>query len=268
MNVISTANSIPNKTAFWDGRCIVGKSAWLFSGTLLKTLQMQAPACQLVALRNPAPLQMADMTVPPAAFIPVKQLCGPGATPVEVNVLVLDPATHLASWLHSVSIQDLIVRIDFALINQATELAIVQRNFEPMVQALVHCLREVAAPFDASVPWLARGSQHPRVNRFMQALNEGLQINTVNEAAALANLSVRRFCEVFRSEFGLPCSEYLMLQKFLKMLTTLSNDNVSVTHAAHEAGFVDLSHFNRSCKRFMNVKSMDLYGMRVARSVD
>jgi methylphosphotriester-DNA--protein-cysteine methyltransferase len=249
----------------WDGVCLVGHSAWLFSGVLQRVVTMRAPVSQVIISKANMAQPISPSTLPPDAaavfVVPPGVPAGPPVAPIDVFVLALDPATLLAQRLCAVAANVPLEYVDHTTVRAAADEAINQSRLDPLVEAFARafCWRESPAQL------LARASAHQRLERMMRELDTGGVVDSVQHAAEISCLSFRRFCDVFRTEVGLPCSDYLALQRLFKMLWLMADKNISITHAAASVGFFDLSHLNRSLKRFIDISATDLYGMRAKR---
>ena len=65
------------------------------------------------------------------------------------------------------------------------------------------------------------------------------------QVAALLHLSESRLRHVFGQQFGLPMQRYLLWQRLLTAIESTAR-GVSLTQAAHEAGFADVAHLTRT----------------------
>ena len=72
---------------------------------------------------------------------------------------------------------------------------------------------------------------------------------TLDEAARAVNLSRRQFTEIFRRVTGQSWCRYLQSLRLEHAAKLLTSTERSVTAAAFESGFEDLSHFHHSFKR-------------------
>ena len=70
--------------------------------------------------------------------------------------------------------------------------------------------------------------------------------------AAIAGLSVWRFCTVFRERLGLPPHRYIRAQR-VRLAQALLRQGMPAATAASEAGFYDQSHLARCFKRVCNM---------------
>lgn len=92
----------------------------------------------------------------------------------------------------------------------------------------------------------------PRVRRVIAWAGEGDEPVTLGRAAAVAGLSPERFRHLFVSETGLSLKTYLLWRR-LNEAVALMAAGVSLTSAAHDAGFSDSAHFSRTFRRMFGV---------------
>ena len=74
----------------------------------------------------------------------------------------------------------------------------------------------------------------------------------VSEMAETAGLSSRRFREVFASQVGLSCRQYLLWIRLEAAIRELARD-ASLTEAALAAGFADAAHLTRTFRRMVGI---------------
>jgi AraC-like DNA-binding protein len=86
----------------------------------------------------------------------------------------------------------------------------------------------------------------------------------IGELAQQVQLSPSRLAHLFKQEVGIPIRRYLLWQRLLDACTYASVHghtdssgniiiNVSLTDAAHQAGFTDSSHFSRTFKSMFGI---------------
>ncbi|WP_315836954.1 AraC family transcriptional regulator [Bradyrhizobium prioriisuperbiae] len=98
----------------------------------------------------------------------------------------------------------------------------------------------------------ARGS---RLNAQMSAsLVDYIQENlrhriTLEDLAAVVNLSVTKLIPAFRTTFALTPAQYVIAQRLSLARRLLANSTLDITAVASEAGFADNSHLTRLFKR-------------------
>lgn len=75
---------------------------------------------------------------------------------------------------------------------------------------------------------------------------------SVEEVAAAVQLSSHRFMHLFKEEMGLPVRRYLLWLRTNKAVRLLK-EGMSLTEAAHEAGFADSAHMSRTFKEMVGI---------------
>lgn len=247
------ARPIQDRQALWDGNALICGSGWLFRGTITRAVQVCAPATQVVIARMPL---LPGMVSP--AVVQAGAPAGPPFAPLEVTVLVLDAATLAARHLRALPLDGLVQHMSAAAFDTLALQCLVQRSFAPLLHGLAQTLHWPQTPAQL----IQRTSTHPRMGKLMQLLDRGEQVRSVAHAAKLCNLSLRWFNEAFKHDIGLNCVDYLAFQKMLLLLNQLSTPGTTVTQAANDVGFADLSHATRSLRRFLDARASDLYGLR------
>lgn len=84
------------------------------------------------------------------------------------------------------------------------------------------------------------------------------QLNVCALARAL-NLSPSRAAHLFRDEIGVPLRSFLLWSKLRRAFTAIAQ-GLSLTEAAHHAGFADSAHFSRTCGRMFGASPLTLTG--------
>jgi AraC-like DNA-binding protein len=69
-------------------------------------------------------------------------------------------------------------------------------------------------------------------------------------AAAAVSLSPSRLAHLFTRAVGLPPRRYLLWLRLRDALREMA-DSVTITHAAHAAGFADAPHFDRTFRQML-----------------
>lgn len=113
-----------------------------------------------------------------------------------------------------------------------------------MVDRLAGDLRQPAvdARIERVIGWVSR-SQDERL--------------TLGSAAELARLSPSRLSHLFVSETGLSFKTYLLWTRLTRAVSLMS-DGLSLTEAAHGAGFADSAHFSRTFRRMFGIAPANL----------
>jgi AraC-like DNA-binding protein len=232
--------------AAWSGRAALGPGWALFAGHAGDNRVHRHPALQLaVGSGNSVQAEVAGRRVESAglligAQVPHALLPGPvwllyverestfGRQLAEVcpkGVRRLDPdecESLRARWQAPKSESDRVAAI--------IELVAGRR---PLAEEAVASLRRVRAviaslPLRPSVPW------------------------TLDALAAEAALSPSRFAHAFKAQTGMAVRPYLRWLRLARALDAAARGG-SLTTAAHDAGFADAAHFNRTMRRHFGI---------------
>jgi len=94
----------------------------------------------------------------------------------------------------------------------------------------------------------SREPTDPRVLAAIQYIQERVgQAISLEEIAAVANLSPSRFRHLFVAETGMPLRTYLLWRRLLHVWTFLMQGE-TLARAAHAAGFADSAHLTRTSR--------------------
>ena len=88
----------------------------------------------------------------------------------------------------------------------------------------------------------------PRIQAVMNLLQEKLlsQKVTIAELARHARLSESRLVHLFTKQIGIPLRRYVLWLRVLTAMRLIAQGKLSITEAAHGAGFSDSAHLNRT----------------------
>ncbi|MGW6859542.1 helix-turn-helix domain-containing protein [Streptomyces xanthophaeus] len=116
---------------------------------------------------------------------------------------------------------------------------------------------EAACALDSVLldPWLPAARRHPGLARVLAWL-PGRDRVRLAEAAEVAGLSESRLAHLFRDELGLPFRPYVLWLRLMRA-AELASQGLSLTEAAHGAGFCDSAHFSRVCRRMFGIAPSD-----------
>jgi transcriptional regulator GlxA family with amidase domain len=90
----------------------------------------------------------------------------------------------------------------------------------------------------------------PRVEKIQQMMRENLQRElSLSKFARSVNLSVWRFCHVFRSDVGMSPIQYLRFLRMERAKHLLESTFLSIKEIGHLVGLKDESHFVRDFKK-------------------
>lgn len=113
-----------------------------------------------------------------------------------------------------------------------------------------------------------RAISHPGVTGAMRAIDDQPQkFRTIQEAAAVAGLSVSRFQHVFRDVAGTPFRRYRLWKRMGVVAEVLSRGG-NLTDAALEAGFSGSAHLSSTFRTMFGIKPSDLLAMDAEFIVD
>jgi AraC-like DNA-binding protein len=101
-----------------------------------------------------------------------------------------------------------------------------------------------------TAPWLATETPRPvdpRVARLVAALRDP----DADRAAVIAAIGLTRahLGELFARDLGVTLRAYQLWHRLLAALAVFAR--ADATEAAHAAGFADLAHFSRTCRRML-----------------
>ncbi|MBP7175690.1 MAG: helix-turn-helix transcriptional regulator [Thermoclostridium sp.] len=76
---------------------------------------------------------------------------------------------------------------------------------------------------------------------------------SVQELAQLTNISYHRFCHLFKSVTGRTATDYINEIRINKAALLLGTADVTVTEAALESGYTDVSYFSRQFRKYKDI---------------
>ena len=101
---------------------------------------------------------------------------------------------------------------------------------------------------------------HPKVKRVLKDLRERLPASddlSLKALAQVSGLSPSRFMHVFTESVGVPLRPYILWLRLQRASCELMA-GVSMTAAAHNAGFSDAAHMTRTFRRMLGTTPTDL----------
>jgi AraC-like DNA-binding protein len=101
---------------------------------------------------------------------------------------------------------------------------------------------------------------HPGVRRVLRQLQDPvapLDDLSLKALARIAGLSPSRFMHAFTQSVGVPVRPYILWLRLQRAACDLK-DGISVTNAAHRAGFADSAHLSRTFRRMLGATPSDL----------
>ncbi|MDY7225655.1 AraC family transcriptional regulator [Hyalangium rubrum] len=108
--------------------------------------------------------------------------------------------------------------------------------------------------------WLGKDSSHRELDRRVARVLEALRDPSVDRRLVLAHsgISQAHLQALFVRDVGLPIRTFLLWRRLLVALAAFSR--LDATSAAHLAGFADLAHFSRTCRRMLGYSPTTLRG--------
>lgn len=93
----------------------------------------------------------------------------------------------------------------------------------------------------------------PRIANALQVIQQALPEEVpVEQLATNAGLSKSRFLHLFKEQLGLPMRQYLLWRRLYETVR-LWDEGMTMTDAAHAAGFYDQAHYTRTMRRMLDV---------------
>ncbi len=148
-----------------------------------------------------------------------------------------------------------------------------RENLARMFEGRLEC--EVAHELFHDVLWTAaggppeepprEGERDPRIDGIVNDLKrlEDLPAGlTAGQLADSVGLSTERFRHLFKQEMGVNVRRYLLWLR-IRRAGALAAQGVSLTEAAHTAGFYDSAHLSRTCKEMLGFPPSFLTGREV-----
>lgn len=125
---------------------------------------------------------------------------------------------------------------------------------ETMANALVvHLLRHYSTQRHQSISCNGGLPQH-KLRLITDYINDYLECElSLNELAAIAQLSQYHFCRVFKQATGLKPHQYLVQQRVERAKQLLKQGEMSIAEVAIACGFTHQSHLHRHFKRLTGV---------------
>ena len=109
------------------------------------------------------------------------------------------------------------------------------------------------------------GKRMDQVLRFL--MEQSHRAIPLNEAAAVANLSREAFCRFFKERTRKTFTAYLNEMRISNACQLLIKEDATIASVAFEAGFSNLSHFNRVFRRVMGCAPKQFRKKRTARDI-
>lgn len=92
-----------------------------------------------------------------------------------------------------------------------------------------------------------------RISKVLSLIREALPDEPDTDVlAAAVDLSRSRLLHLFKEQLGLPMGQYLLWRRLFEA-ARLWDEGLSITEAAHQAGFYDQSHYTRTMRKMLDV---------------
>lgn len=98
-----------------------------------------------------------------------------------------------------------------------------------------------------------------RIETALAAFLESAAPLNTHALASAFSLSPSRVAHLFRDQVGVPLRSFLLWSKLRRAFTAIAQ-GLSLTEAAHHAGFADSAHFSRTCLRMFGASPQALTG--------
>jgi AraC family transcriptional regulator len=232
----------------WDGGCVfIGSTPGKFPVHAHQAIQISFAADGEIRLR---PSEEDPWTSYGVGIIASRQPHAFDATSVSMGVvLFVEPETregraltelYLRTGIASVvdpALEPMIAEVFAAFRERRGDTAIVTAN-----RRVVHALTRGVEPSVVS---------DERIVRAVAYINEHLDGSiTLNDVASSAFLSPSRFRHLFVEQTGMGLRPYILWRRFMQVWELIMS-GVSLSHAAHQAGFADSAHLSRTSKRMI-----------------
>lgn len=109
--------------------------------------------------------------------------------------------------------------------------------------------------------WTSYRTLDERISSAIDWINSHLtqQTITTENVADWVHLSPSRFMHLFSEQIGIPVRKYILWQRLRRVLLLLAGDSHNLTEAAHEAGFTDSSHMNRTFNTMFGITPSKIF---------
>jgi len=135
------------------------------------------------------------------------------------------------------------------------------------IELLLEQPRNIRQPIEELIAMMSDSSEvevvEPRIAQIIEYIaSTEHKTASVDELAQIVHLSSGRLAHLFKQEIGIPIRRYLLWQRLLDACAYASTSTpnsqkriagMSLTAAAHRAGFTDASHFTRTFKSMFGI---------------
>ena len=175
-------------------------------------------------------------------------------------MLFVDPESHEGRWLCQ-SLRQPVTPVPDARMERIVPEA--RKFIESPLEAMepAELIRHVVTSLCAGAP--PNRQLDPRVARALEFMREADTPRlSLEEVADTVFLSPSRFAHLFSENVGLPFRRYLLWRKLGRAMLAIGR-GVSLSQAAHEAGFADSAHLTRTSKQLAGVRPAMMLPQRV-----
>ena len=239
----------------WSGRVFVGMGRVLYVGGASDTSRHLHHAIQIcVALSGQVRLRPgpeARWRRHGGAIIGSNQIHQLDGSGCEVVLLYLEPETEEGRRLAVGDPDSPIQAISVAAVRAIRVATAGTRARDVSTEAAVHLCRDILAQLGARLE--RHQALDDRIRRAILSIRgDPTRPWKVADVAAASGLSGRRFRDLFATQVGMSCRQYLLWNRLSSALGELAR-GASLTEAALGAGFVDAAHLTRTFRRMVGI---------------
>lgn len=172
--------------------------------------------------------------------------------------LFVEPETREGRILTERHLQNGIANLDrapvAAIVSELDAAVLARRGREPIVALARRIVQTLTQHSEPSV------TSDERILRAVKYVNDHLAAPlTLKQVAGVAHLSPSRFRHLFIEQTGMGLRQYVLWRRFVSVWEHRMK-GVSLSTAAHEAGFADSAHLARTSRRMFGIppSSMDI----------
>lgn len=234
----------------WDGGCLlIGRAVGIVPLHAHYAIQVAISSEPGVRFRSNEDEEWTEYA---GAMIPSQQPHSMDASRVPANAIIfVEPETREGRALAELYLTKGIASIPEERIAAAREDLFSTWRSTPDRKALADAARRVIHALTGGVePRVASDERILRVTAYIRDhLDEQL---TLDNLAALANLSSSRFRHLFVEQTGMGLRPYILWRRFLRVWELLMAGE-TLSSAAHGAGFADSAHLTRTSRRMFGI---------------
>jgi AraC-like DNA-binding protein len=239
----------------WSGRVFLGIGRVLYLGGASDTSPHLHHAIQIcVGLDHPFRLRPGSDSQwehHDGAVIRTNQLHQLDASGCEVVMVYLEPESEDARHVAVGDARRPIQAIPLPSVRAIRAATAAARSRELGPGSAARLYRDILAQLGLRVE--PRDALDDRIRQTLRAVRaEPSRRWKIAELATAAQLSPRRFRDLFSGEIGISCRQYLLWTHLFAALTELAR-GVALTEAALAAGFADAAHLTRTFRRMVGI---------------